>query len=495
MDYNKEFDDLQSCMENFNMNVASELLSDADFIANNSGNIINLLGKGLTENYFKNNPDYFKFCEENLIKMAKIDTLQENIFDFLELVEMSDCKISSSVLAAVTVLENMENPERIYLEYLLIATFNNLNGMDEINLKDTFYNVLEMLLKLNKHTQHEPSTLYYFAKFAFLVIRANIDPIEFLNKSCIIIGDPLCLLEHEFEQNDEENIEKIYLASFFYLYFSSEIKWGPKVYNRSYVLKKCSDLALSVFENDTFGKSFVRLILNKYKDNEIPLYLLNKYHEEFFMEASQTSIFNDKLNIRKESFESLILYIHKLCSDAQYVVFKHSFTKLTDSGLKAELIIKMKQLLFSKIKSKQDLGCFQGIRLLKMVSLCCEIPDGEKCNIVENKEHVLAAITLLYVLYSYNGTELNLSKDFSNEAKQFAKTVQNAIDYTNDYYKLENAKLEHEDFKEEKIPMRIQNMNLPKLSVDEKRNMLSQYNTTVKLVQSNLDLFKGVIKD
>lgn len=484
MDYKKEFDDLQSCMKNFNINVASELLSDSDFITNNGGNIIHLLGKELTEDNFKSRPDYFNFCEEHLLKMAKTEACQELIFDFLELIDIDVCKLSSSVLIAVTVLENIETPNRACLEYLLVGTFNSLNEMDEIKLKDIFLSILKLLIRLNKHFQHEHAILYYFARVAFLVLRANIEPIDYLNILSTVFNDPFCLLEYEFEVMEE----KMYVASFFYLYYKTGMLWGPKIYNQFYVLDKCFNLALSAFENNNFGKAFAKLILTKYKDNEIPLYLLNKSHEEFLLEAAQSSVYNEQLNVRTESIETLMIYFNKLCSNAQYIVFKYTFSKKLESCIKAELIIKMKQLLFSKIQLNQDLGYFQGSHLLELVLLCCNIPDGPKCHVVENKEHILAAITLVYVFYAYKGNELNMGETFSTYVKQFVKTVQDAIDFTKEQYKLESVKLDDKNNAEENT------YGYPKLSETEKRNILSQYNTTTILIESNLDLLKGVIK-
>lgn len=473
------------------------MLSDTSFMTSHAGNIIHLLGKGLTEDNFQSRRDYFEFCEEHLIKMAKTEATQENVFDFLELIETNDCKLSSCVSAAVTVLTDMKEPERVYFEYLLIAVFNRLNETDETDLKDVLPGVLQNLIRLKRIEPHDHSVLYYCARLAFHVMRAAnvVDPTECMNALYGIIDDPFRLLEHEFEHTEEENAERVYLASFFYLHFKTGTARAPKVYSRFYVLDKCSCLAMSVFDNDDFGKSFVRLMLEKFKDNEIPLCLLDKCHEEFFAEAAKSSVIDEQLNVRRESFESLMLYVDKLCSDAQYVVFKYTFSTPVDSGLKAELIIKMKQLLFSKIKARENLGRFQGIRLLEIVRLCCDIPNGPQCNVVENKEHVLAAITLVYVLYAFNGDGLNMGRSFCDHVTQFTETVQSAIEFTSEQFKLESAKLDCKDYKEETVPVQFQNMNLPALSTDQKRHILSQYNTTVKLIQSNLDLFKGIIKD
>lgn len=487
MDYQKELDDLQICLENFNRNVASKLLSDTHFITNHVGDIIPLLGSGLTESNFNLRPDYFHFCEEQLLKIAQNEAHQEKTFDFLELIDMENCKLSSSVLIAVTVLEYTKSPNRVCLEYLLISTFNNLNQIDDTRLKEVLPIILKYLMKLNEHFQNERSLLHYFARVAFLVLRAKIDPTEYIKILSNIVKDPFYLLEHEFEEIEEN----LYLASFYYLYFKTNILWGPKIYNQFYVLEKCSHLALTVVEDNNFGKSFTKLILTKYKDNEIPLYFLDKYHENFFMEASHSALFNDDLNVRKESIELLMMYMDKLCTDAQYIVLKHIFLKPLDSCIKEQMIVKMKNLILSKLKLNQDLGFFQGVRLLELVKLCCSLPDGLKCQVVQNKEHILASITLVYFLHKFIDKKLNLDKDFSNFVEQFIENVQNAIDYTNEQYELESKKLENKDTKEDKIEKIL---NLPKFSENEKREMLSQYNVTTKLIQSHLNLFNTVNK-
>jgi len=487
MDSNKEFDNFQSCLKNFNTNVASTLLSDSGFITSNIRNIIPLLGEGLSEDNFKNKPDYFDFCEEQLVKMAQSSDYQETIFDFLELIDMDGCKLSSSVIVVVTLLENTKSITPIYLEYLLISTFNSLNELNNRDLKEILMTIIQHLMKLYKHFQHEQIVLYYFARVAFLILRANIDPIEFVNIFSIVINDPFCLLELEFEEQEE----KIHLASFFYLYFKTGMQWGPKIYNRCYVLEKCFHLALSVFENNDFGKSFAKLILTKFKDNTIPLHLLNKCHELFCMEAAQSSMYNENLDIRKDSIESLMLFINKLCSNAQYIVCRSLFSKSIDSGIIGELIIRMKELIIFKIKFNQELGYFQGTRLLEMIRLCCNIPNGSKCNVVENKEHILAAISFVYVLHVQNYKLLDLGIAFTNSIKLFVITVQNAIDNTKDLYKFECKKLSNKVVNNKKE----NNFGLPELSEKEKQNMLSQFNTTIALVQLNLDMLKLVIKD
>lgn len=485
MDYDKEFNDLQTCMKNFNINVASTLLSNEDFILYNAAKIIQLLGMELTEDNFRSRPYYFSFCEEVLLKMAQTEASRdcELIFEFLELIDMNCCKLSSSVLAVVTILENTESPNLVYLEYLLYSTFNHLNQMDDINLKDILLITINHLKKLNRHFQNNPSILYYFTRVAFLVLRANIDPIEYINILSNIIYDPFSLLEHDFEQNED----KLYLVSFLSLYFKAEILWGPKIYNRIYILEKCSDLALSVYTNK-IGKSFAKLIFTKYKDNEIPLRLLNKLHEEFVVKASYNSMFNENLIDRKESLSILMIYINKLCSDAQYIFFKHTFSSCIDSCIKAELIIKLNHLIFSKIRLNQDLGYFQGIQLLELVRLCCNIPLKENFDILRNKEYVLSAMSLVYVLYAYNGNELKMGQEFSNETIKFVEAVQGAIDCTTQAIELESAKLVNMNTKE-KI-----DLNIPKLSENEERDFIAQCTTTIKLMQSNLDLIKKIIK-
>lgn len=468
MDYQKELDDLQTGLKNFDISIASELLSDTHFVTKHVDDIITMLGNGLTESNFNSRPDYFNFCEKQLLILAQNEANQDKVLEFIELIDTEDCQLSSSVLIAVTVLENTKSPKTIYLEFLLISTFDNLKKIDDTRLKDILPSIIEHLMKLNKHFQNEQSLLYYFARVAFLVLRAKIDPTEYIQILSNIINDPFYLLQREFTETEEN----LYLASFYYLYFKSEILWGPKIYNQFYILEKCSHLALSVIEDNNFGKSFTKLILSKYKDNEIPLYFLNKCHEDFFMEAAHSALYNDDLNVRKDSIDLLMIYMDKLCCDAQYIVLRHIFLKPLDSCIKDQMIVKMKNLIVSKLKLNQDLGYFQGERLLDLVKLCCSIPNGPKCQVVQNKEHILAAITLVYFLYKSVDKRLNLDKGFTSFVKQFIEDVQNAIDYTNEQYELESKRLGNKDFKDDEIE---NIMNLPKFSEKEKREMLSQY--------------------
>lgn len=488
MDYNKEFDELQSCMKNLDIKIASELLCNTNFITTKAGEIINLLGTELTEDNFNNSRCYFNFCEELLLKIARTGDYECIAYDFLDLINIHTIKISSSVLAAVTILENTESPDQVCLEYLLIVTFNHLMEINNNDLKDILLCIIKHLIKLNKHFQHEQSILYHFSKVAFLVLRANINPIEYLDLLSNIFIDPFCLLEYEFDKMEE----KTYVASFYYLYFKTGSFWGPKIYSRFYVLKKCSHLAMSVFENNSFGKHFAKLMLSKYKDNEIPLCFLNKCHETFLEEAAKSSMYNTQIDIRKESVDTLKEYMNKLCSDAQYIVFKYIFTKWTVTAIKGEMIISMKNIILLKIRSKQDLGYFQGVRLLELVQICCDnIPNGPKCHIVDNKEYVLATITFMCVLFKYSVQVLNMGKEFVIQAVQFEKTVQNAIDNMNEQYKIECYKLDNNIMDNEKDKKNIK--SYPKLSENEKRDMLSKIDTTTKMVQLNLDFLKEII--
>lgn len=486
MDYNKEFNDLQTCMKNFNINVASTLLSNDEFISHKAAKIIQLLGTELTEDNFKNRPNYFNFCEGVLLKMARTESERdyETIYEFLELIDMNNCKLSSSVLAAVTILENMECPRLVHLEYLLYSTFNHLNEIDEDNLKDILLTTINYLNKLNRHFQNNPSILYYFTRVAFLVLRANIDPIEYVNILSNIIYDPFGLLEHDFDLNED----KLNLVSFLFLYFKTGILWGPKVYNRLYVLEKCSYLALSVYANTQIGKSFTYLILNKYKDNEIPLHLLNGLHKEFFINATNNSMYNDSMIERKKSISTLMIYINKLCTDAQYIFFKNTLSYSIDSRIKAELIIKLNHIIISKIKLNQDLGYFQGKLLLELVKLCCRIPNGQQFDVLKNKEYVLSAVTFVYVLYAHNGKELEMGQAFLDETIQFVDTVQGAIDNTNAMIELGSSKIGHKSIDEKT------EQNMSKLSENDERDLISQCNTSMILAQSNLNLIKNVIK-
>ncbi|XP_050534512.1 uncharacterized protein LOC126901794 isoform X1 [Daktulosphaira vitifoliae] len=497
MENSSELEALKTSLKNNDIGKISELLEcQTSFITNEAGNIINLLGMELTKFNFLKKRNYFDFCELQLLNLAKNIKFQDNIFDFLELVESNNCRLLSSVSAAVAIINTMENPEHIYIEYLLIGTFNHLNELDVNCLQTNFLPTIQILTKLDEQIQKELSTLFYFTKLSYLVLQIDINPLEYLNIISDIIFDPFYLLEYEFEQSEDEDQEIKFIASFFYLYFKTGKLWNPKIYNRFYILQKISYLALSVFDDDDFGKSFTKLILMKYKDNEIPLYMLNKWHEKFFMEAAHNSLYNESLSTRRDSFEILMIFFDKLNEEAQYNVFRKTFSKLTDSGLKAELIIKIKQIIFSRIKNQKNLVYFSGILLLKIVQQCCEITDGNECNVVENKEHVLAAITLVYVLYGYNGDGFKFDELFTNFAKNFASLVQSAINYTTEQYKLESMKLNSSKIiNDNNSLVQIQNIDLPKLTLSEKQDMLSQYNTTLKLIQSNLDLFKSIIQN
>lgn len=497
MDVNKEFDEFLSSMKKFNINVASEFLSNISYDTKYAGDIIELLGKGLTNEYFKSRPEYFNFCEEQLLKLANNEEYQELVFDFLDIIEMDDCKLSSSVLIVVTVLENTENPNLASLEYLLLGTFNCLFEMDATNLKDILLTIIQLLIRLRKHFLLQQSILYYFARVAFLVLNTNIEPIEYLNLLSSIIYDPFYLLEYEFDELEEKK-EVLYIASFFYLYFKTGMQWGPKIYNRFYVLDKCCNLAMSVYEDNILGKSFAKLILTKFKNNEIPLHSLNKRHEHFLLEAAHSSVFNEHLNVRKESIESLMLFIDKLCTDAQYVVFKYVFSKPLESCIKEQFIVKMKNLIFSHLKLEHDLGCFQGIRLLNIIKLCCNISVKRGFYLQKNKEHILSAISL-YLSLVHNIEILNMGEEFLNLTKQFVDTIQNVIDYSHKEQKIELKNLGNDDCRVKDKEIIIENnFNSnpnPKLSNKEKRDLLSQMNTTITLVQSNLDMLKRFIKN
>jgi len=489
MDAITEYDIFLSSMENFNINVASKLLSKTSFNLN-AGDVIEQLGKGLTEDNFIKRPDYFNFCEEQLFKMANNEEYQELIFDFLDIIEMHDSKLSSSVLIAVTVLENTENPNLTSLEYLMISTSNILNEMDITNLKENLLNIVQLLLKLKKHFQREQSILYYFTRFAFLVLRANIDPIEYLNLLSNIIYDPFHLLEIEFDEKKEE----LCMASFFYLYFKTGMQWGPKIYNQFYIFYKCCNLAMSVFNDNNFGKSFTELILTKFKNNEIPLHLLNEHHEYFILEAAHSSMFTEDYDVRKISLELLMIFLDKLSTDAQYVVLKHAFLKPLESAIKDQLIVKMKNLIILKLKSNHVLGCFQGIRLLELVQLCCNIPDKPGFCIENSVEQILGAISLLFFLSINKNEKLNMGKEFSNHTKQFVNKIQNTINQALEQHTLEQKVLDGKIVVEE-TDILVNDLDYSQLTKTEKRDILAQIYNNITLVQARLDMLKNCIKD
>lgn len=496
MDTNKGFDDFLSNMKNFNINAASEFLSNFSYDIKHSGNVIELLGMGLTNEYFKSRPDYFNFCEEQLLKLANNKEYQELIFDFLDIIEMDDSKLSSSILIAVTLLENTEDPNQVSLEYLLISTFNHLFEMDIENLKDNLLTIIQLLIKLKKYFLLQQSMLYYFARVASLVLKANIEPIEYLSLLSNIIYDPFYLLEFEFDEVNEKN-ELLHVASFFYLYFKSEMQWGPKIYNRFYVLDKCCNLAMSVYDDNNFGKSFGKLILSKFKNNEIPLHSLNKCHERFVLEAAHSAVYNEHLNVRKDSIDSLKIFMDKLCSDAQYVVLKYVFSKPLESCIKDQFIVKMKDLIILNLNSNNDLGYFQGIRLLQIFQLCCNISVKPGFSLQNNKDHILGAISLYYFLSINDIEKLNMGEEFSNATKQFVNIIQNAIDYSHEQL---NSELRSLDDNVEKCKKGVGQLIIegdcnPKFSKKEKRDILSQMNTTITLVQSNLNMLKSVLKN
>jgi len=486
MDYNKQFDELQECMKNFNINVASESLCDEDFIMVKCSDIIELFGNELTIDNFKNRPEYFNFLNEHLLKMAQSKDCKSMIFDFIDLINFKNCKMTSAVLIAVTAIESTkESPDRMCLKHFLTSISDNLIKMNDNDLKNILPIILKHLLKLKNQLRKFQSILYYFARISLFVLRVNFDPIEFIDICSNIIYDPYLLLEIEFDNT--EDIE--YLASFYYLYFKTEKKWGPKIYNPSYIFEKCLDLALLVFKNDSFGKPFTKLILSKFEDDTIQLHLLKEHHRTFVNEAAFSSMYDEEFNVRKESIETLTMYMDKLCVDPQYVVFRHMFRKL-DYSIKAELIIKMKDLIYLKITSKQNLGSFQGIRLLALVRICCDIPDGSQCDVVHNKEYVLAVITVIYVLYKYHDTVLNMGKPYVDEAKQFVQTVQSAIDYVKEQYHEEAMQLNNGNYnQEENLPEHLQ------MTVSEKKHLLTHSNNAITAVQMHLNLLKDKLSN
>jgi len=205
-------------------------------------------------------------------------------------------------------------------------------------------------------------------------------------------------------------------------------------------------------------------------------------------------MYNELMEVRKESIESLMIFVDKLCNDAQYVVLKYAFSKLLDSCIIEQFIVKMKNLIMLNLKSNHDLGCFQGIRLLEIIQLCSNISVKPGFNLPDNKEYVLSAISLFYFLSKNGIDKLNMGEEFSNVTKQFVDIVQNAIDYSHEQQNLELKILDDNDFREKSEGEIIQGSSIPKLSKNEKQSLLSHMNTTIILVQTNLDMLKSIIE-
>jgi len=486
MDYNKQFDALQESMKNFNINVALDMsmspLCDTDFIINKCSEIIELFGNELTIDNFKKKHTYFNFLDQQLLIMAQSKDCESMIFDFVDLINFENCKMTSAVLIAVTAIENTEEPpNRECLKHFLSSIFDKLIKMNDSDLQNILPIILKHLLKIKIQLQKHLTVLYYFARISYFVLRVNFDPIEFIDICSNIIYDPYLLLEFEFDDTDAD-IE--YLASFYYLYFKTEKTWGPKVYNPFYILEKCLDLALPVFKNDSFGKTFVKMILSKFDDDTIQLYMLKDIHKTFVHEVAHSSMYDEECHVRKESIETLTMYMDKLCSEPQYVVFRHIFRKL-DYSIKAELIIKMKDVICLKITSNQSLGYFQGNGLLELINTCCIIPDGSKCHVVDNKEYILAVITVIYVLYKHHDTVLDMGKPYVDKAKEFVQTVQSAIDNLKKEYQEEAIILNNKKYNQvNHFPEYLQ------MTISNKKHMLTNSNNAIAAVQMQLNLLK-----
>jgi len=238
------------------------------------------------------------------------------------------------------------------------------------------------------------------------------------------------------------------LATFAFLAFGERVvcKCLPQVYSHQFYLEFCAPLIVALFKKtDLFpalhGVQFCAALLGRIEPESLPVDVL----ESDDLQKLALSIIQRAATAKtKELSTSLLRLVSTMsrvlepaaCNQYLYILLKISPRV---GGVIGHVIGMISDEVVANIGSARK-NHFAGIELERLLQLVFALPSGEKTDLMENSERIMAAMKLLRVVLSLDPMSENRTGIWNLIPlieRNYLRTLHSAIELSKSHYKLE----------------------------------------------------------
>ena len=292
------------------------------------------------------------------------------------------------------------------------------------------------------------------SKFVSMIVRLKGNPILFFSdikfQKVIVDGDEKIETENSNDSNDSSDddlssaVSQTSLATFFYCIFHQQmsIEAVPRVYSPVYKFISCLPLISQLLAKTEHLALHKGLLLAKSLTDCINTgtvgaeYLDAPCHYYFnkLLVGSMTMVDNKELRIT--ALQLFRRYVSNFDFNGRYRLFDSLLQSANHAGVLSFIITEIKQNIQLSLKEEAKIvngtatgdpatvSKFTGSSLWKLVYRSCSLPDGERTDMLDWSEKILAVLNLLiFLLIRGNKICQNLSNEGDDQCS-FSSTFQ-----------------------------------------------------------------------
>lgn len=460
-------------------------------IITGSWDLIPLITEHLTDPVAEQNPEFFKACVQMLEVIAVQSNVEEVVLQLVSEIEetkndtrfmvLLDClpdviqRITKNKAASLSWIFNA------LLVYIIrsykgsVVNYFNLDADECVILDDnskiisklvSVYNSIifffetccEFSLELDSEMKSvvcrflvellgHPLSLYNTGKIGQHPNELLVIATQITEKVFKFLDDPIKQVDKQFDFDSCTTAYPISVGHLLYLVYVKGVCYNlmPKVYQHTYLLKKCVILFNALLKEDDFiiGKalSLCKTLMLPVKPGCISYLVLDDPEQcNFFILLTNIIIYNDQELLRKNALNVLKMYLTLLDSRGVYQVTISLFNIVTHSGLRGFLITYSKERINEGVLNQNLSLYFQGTKLLTLLKYYfCKLDRGEQTDLVQNLNQITAALNLLRFLaiIECSKAKIGLRQCESVLMGQFMDPLRRALELSRAHYNLE----------------------------------------------------------
>lgn len=437
------------------------------------------------------------------------------IFDLIEASSENDeIDVFELMLFSFQILFTRERKE-IHLEWCLslirmsmshICASQDLQSQNTCfdKLLDFFRVVTDLFTPLSEETKCLfVSTLLHFLDLKYpATLRGDLN-----NLLETIVPDPFYLLRAARVQMGlekstvachlvkKEIVPRVAFALYVHHAFISTTSRLPQIYSPTYIFSSTVpliDLLLSTDDQPELSNRGMEL-LNYHSSRcqrSLTISHLNSHIRSLLTNLNHLMVYSESREQRELAFKTFDGLINCYDVKAQYHLFLNFRADVTHSGTLAFLISKIK----SHFDATDDGGWFRGKRLFDLLKLYCFLPVGEKTNLVENAEQIIAALNFFWYLLVLNRkSDLKIVGLFPELKSSYLQPLSKLVQNTLDSCKQQLADIEN-GRNELDVNVSVQ-LPLPELSKEEKVKAVLCARNAAEIIDMNLQRVLGFWTD
>lgn len=511
-------------------------------IINGSWDLIPLITEYLTELVAEKNPEFFKACVKLLEVIAVKSNVDEVVLQLVSEIEetkndtrfmvLLDCLphviqritknkaaslswifnallvyIISSYKGSVINYFNLDPDEYVIVDNnskiisQLVSVYNSIIFFFETYCEFSLEGDSEMkgvvcrfLVELLGH----PLSLYNTGKIGEHPNELLVIATQITEKVFKFLDDPIKQVDKQFDFDSCTTAGPISVGHLLYLVYVKGVCYNlmPKVYQHTYLLKKCVILFNALLKEDDFiiGKalSLCKSLMLPLKPGSISYLVLDDPEQcSFFILLTNIIVYNEQEVLRKNALNVFKMYLTLLDSRGVYQITINLFNIVTHSGLRGFLISSCKERINDGLLNQNLSLYFKDSKLLTLLKYYfCKLEKGEQTDLVQNLDQITAALNLLRFLAIISEEKTGFRHFESVLMEQFMEPLRRALELSRAHYNLEIETVKEAIVKkiptssgltpEEKLPLLYSSIT----AFDLMESLLSR---VIELIDSKID--------